>query len=152
MSSSQQNSFQFDPNLVQSSPRTIATALRQLTGKSQRLPIVEQREHPRFYRDCKVTVQELDESYRLIGEPVDVSLRDVSVGGIAICHTRALRSRFLALELRSPESTSKTQMVVEVLRSHPIGADQLIAGKFVTPRAESEERASTERIAPDPDQ
>ncbi|MFW6114246.1 MAG: PilZ domain-containing protein [bacterium] len=65
-----------------------------------------------------------------MGDPVVCTSRNISTGGIALVHKRALKPKYLILEL-SPNDGVPIQMVLEVLRCRSVGRFFEIAGRFL---------------------
>ena len=90
----------------------------------------ERRQAARYQLPLRVDVQAVDDGFQLHGELYSVVAHDISSGGIGIRDTRAVESKYLAMQITGPAGESM-QMLLEVLRCEKQGNVYDIGGRFV---------------------
>ena len=75
-----------------------------------------------------VTVQPVDEHFKLVGEPFSAVTESISRTSLAIIHMRAVTDRFLRITLRA--RGREIRMILKVTRCCPQGMHYDIAGDF----------------------
>ncbi|MGM0486615.1 MAG: PilZ domain-containing protein [Planctomycetota bacterium] len=113
---------------VQRPPDEIARFVNRLIEPSYQGS--EKRSRERYPICIPVVALPLDEKFRPVGDPVVSMSRNLSTDGIALIHNRALKPKYLILELSSNDGTP-IQMVLEVLRCRSVGRFFEIAGRFL---------------------
>lgn len=112
--------------------QAIADFVQRLSNRS--FTGVEHRTHRRHLMALPILVQPVDQEFQPQGAPYKVVLHDISTGGAGLLHTRAIKDRFLALELRNSQGTDAetVHLVMEVLRCRSAGPMYDIGGRFIT--------------------
>jgi hypothetical protein len=106
--------------------------VERLIEEGQREVSPENRSEPRYRVALKVAAQPVDERLQPVGEGFYAVTRDISSRGIALFHSAAIQTPYLALEFQDPVTGQQLQAVLEVLRCRPLGPFHEIAGQFVT--------------------
>ena len=102
-----------------------------LYASSKREHGLERRALPRFLLSVIVEVQPMDEDLKLQDLPFRIVTRDLSFAGIGMQGSRPVKTKFLALQLTSPNG-DRMQVLLEVIRCRSSGNVYDIAGRFVT--------------------
>src|SRR4051812_27122107 len=111
-------------------PRLVNFVRRVIRGEKF-YPGPERRMNLRYPLTMPVKVTPLDEDMTPSGtEPFVAVTRDISVGGLCLYHTQALREKYLRLELTSP-SRDNLDVVIAVVRCKQAGPFWEIAGPFL---------------------
>ena len=119
-----------DPASLLHPPKAVIGFVERLTS-GVFTPGKERRKEPRYSVATIVEVQPLDEAFQPEGDAFRVVTRDISASGIGILDSRPVHSKYLAVQLTSPEG-EQMQTVMEVLRCQPLGNIYDIGGQFVT--------------------
>ena len=124
--------LQFNRQRINRAPEAVVEFAHEIISQcGQSLPSqIERRGMVRFPIAVPVLVMPLDENYQPVGPAFEAVTRDLSAGGMALLHTRAVNAKFLALEIEIPQKGRRT-MILEVLRCRPSRRFYEIAGKFV---------------------
>jgi len=91
----------------------------------------ERRRAERYCIVAPAVAMPMDEMVQPAGEAFMVVMKDISTSGIALVSTRAVNTKFLALELCAA-SDENMQLLVHVLRCRIIHRFYEIAGQFLT--------------------
>jgi hypothetical protein len=96
----------------------------------------DRRASPRYSIRIAVPTLPIDDCFRPMGEPFVMMSRNISMGGIALMHTRPIVAEFLAVELPIAVD-EQTQLVMQVLHTRKIDGAYEYGGKFVARMATS---------------
>ena len=91
----------------------------------------ERRASKRHSVSMPVAALAIDSQFRSLGEPFIGLCRNISAEGIALMHSHAVDTDFLALDFTAPGG-KRIQMVMRVLRCRAVGPYYEIAGPFLT--------------------
>jgi hypothetical protein len=91
----------------------------------------DRRRHKRYPITVPVMVLPLAFDFRVIGEPIQMTTANVSLGGAALVHTRFLDAPNLALDF-TIAGTDLLQLVLKVLRCRNMGPVYEIGGEFIS--------------------
>ncbi|MFO0947761.1 MAG: PilZ domain-containing protein [Planctomycetota bacterium] len=89
------------------------------------------RAHPRYGLAHAVIAMPVDDNCKPAGGCFEAFGRDLSVGGMAIVHTRAVRVSLLALQISLPNGRKPIKMIGKVTRCRPLGRFYDIGIQFV---------------------
>lgn len=93
----------------------------------------EIRKNPRLAIQIAATAVPVDEEFRAIGEPFQLTLRDISQGGVCMLHTRSIPEQFLALSWPAETLPYRTlHVVARVTRCCSLSRFYDIGGQFCT--------------------
>ena len=123
--------FEFNPRRL-SRPEELMQFVERLIEEGQREASSENRSEPRYRVALKVAAQPIDARLQPVGQGFYAVTRDISSRGIALFHTEAVPTPYIALEFQDPQTGQQLQAVLEVLRCRPLGPFHEIAGQFVT--------------------
>ncbi len=118
------------PSQYERSPGAIAAFISQAHGKVMSFEGAERRAHQRYVVAMPSIAQPLDDSFQPDGPPFHAATRDISVGGIALIHTRPVAVNYLGVRL-TLTADLEIQLLVEVLRCSKLECYFDIAGRFV---------------------
>ena len=118
------------PRIVAEFVERITKGVKTVKSENRVDPGAERRQAPRFLLPVRVDVQPVDDEFQLTGEPYTVVAHDISIGGIGIRDTRAVESKYLALQVTGPAG-ERMQMLLEVLRCDRQGNVFDIGGRFI---------------------
>lgn len=89
------------------------------------------RAHPRFGLSHAVIAMPVNGKHQPLGSCFEAFGRDLSAGGMALVHTRAVREQLLALQITLPNGAKPIRMIGKVTRCRPLGRFYDIGVKFV---------------------
>jgi hypothetical protein len=112
-------------------PEEITAFVQRLVGRLAHYRGKERRAVRRHRLAIPLLAVPLDEELRAAGDSFAAVTRDISSRGIALYHSRSIKSPYLAVELADHDG-KKLEAAVEILRCEPVAAFYEIAGKFVT--------------------
>jgi hypothetical protein len=101
--------------------------VKNLTRGCQAEPDCERRRHKRYKLHCSVAVLPLDDDFRPAGPQFLAVCRDLSASGMALFHTRAIREKYLLVELQRPQS-DPARLIMQVTRCRAVVRFYEIAG------------------------
>jgi hypothetical protein len=110
-------------------PRVVNFVRRVIRGEKF-YPGPERRLNLRYPLTMPVKVTPLDDNHKPVAQSFLAVTRDISVGGLCLYHIAAVKSKFLQLELSSPNQ-DRLDVVIEVVRCKQAGPFFEIAGPFV---------------------
>ena len=90
----------------------------------------ERRQHLRYPITIPVRVTPLDEQHQPAAEPFLAITRDISIVGLCMYHTQAVKEKLLRLELTGLNQEHVT-VPLKVARCRPAGPFYEIAGRFL---------------------
>jgi hypothetical protein len=91
----------------------------------------DHRIHKRYPVAVPVVVLPLALDFRIVGEPVQMTTANISLGGAALIHTRFLDAPYLALDF-TVAGVELLQVVLKVLRVNSTGPVYEMAGQFIS--------------------
>jgi hypothetical protein len=91
----------------------------------------ERRAHKRHPVSVPVTVLPLAADFRIDGEPIQMTTANISLGGVALIHTRFIDAPYLALDF-TVAGVELLQVVLKVLRVRSVGPVYEIGGQFIS--------------------
>jgi len=109
----------------------IAAFVKRMTSDAHFYMGTEKRTEARYAISIAVNAFPINHSYEQTGQEFVAVTRDISTRGLALLHTQAVTTKWLAIEAISPQN-ERIRTVIEVLRCRAIGPLFEIAGKFVT--------------------
>ena len=90
----------------------------------------ERRQHLRYPITIPVRVTPLDEQHQPAAEPFLAITRDISIVGLCMYHTQAVKEKLLRLELTGLNQEHVT-VLLKVARCRPAGPFFEVAGRFL---------------------
>jgi hypothetical protein len=128
---------QLDRDSLLKPPKVIAEFVARLVTRTYTGE--ECRAQTRYLMAVPTIAQPLNGDWQPEGPSFKLVVRDVSVGGVGLLHTRPLKAKFLAIELVDPNRTDLEPMcvVIEVLHCRAVGPMFEIGGRFVTHHPEA---------------
>lgn len=120
----------FNPANVVQLPEAVESYVRRMIANQQLYTDDEKRTQKRFELAARTLLVPVNENFEPIGPAIEALARNISAGGIAVVHTRAVGDRFFAVQVSMP-SRQELKMIAEVLRCRPNGRFYDIGMKFV---------------------
>ena len=90
----------------------------------------ERRRHKRYSIAVPVVAVPLGPDFRVIGDPLQLTTANVSLGGAALIHTRFLDAPNLALDFTT--AGNELQVLLRVLHVRSLGLVYEVAGDFIS--------------------
>jgi len=118
-------------------PKAIAEFVARMVPEKAH-PGAQKRALDRYPVVTPIAVMPLGDRLELVGETFMAVTKNISGSGLALVCTRAVRARYLAVEILE-YAREGIQVVVHVLRCRPVRCFYEIAGRFVTRMLESSE-------------
>jgi hypothetical protein len=91
----------------------------------------DRRRHKRYPISIPVVALPLSLDFRVDGDALPMTTRNLSLGGVALLHTRFLDAAYLAIDFAAA-GEEKLQVVLKVLRCRPLGLAYEIGGEFIS--------------------
>lgn len=127
--------FEFDKEL-NDTPKAVSDFIVRfglMEDESTPQEVIDARQNERIRTKSIVVAIPVTRRFSATDEPFRVPIRDLSMGGIRLLHTRATNSPFLALKWQAETIPGKTLTVVaKVTRCQPLSPFYDIGGEFVT--------------------
>jgi len=123
-----------DSNAPSMPPENIQRLIKSMASEEQKG--AERRRHKRYPVMVPVVALPLTADFRVDGEPMQMTTANVSLGGVALIHTRFVDAPFLALDFRVA-GVELLQVVLKVLRVRSRGLVYEIGGEFISRLSQS---------------
>jgi len=91
----------------------------------------DRRKDNRYRMAVPVVAVPLGLDFRIAGEPLRMTTKDVSLGGASLIHTRFTETPYFALDF-TPAGVEHVQVLLEVLGVRNFGPVYEVAGKFIS--------------------
>ena len=104
-------------------------AARSGLGHNYRGP--DTRKQKRFPCPAQVTVVPLGHDFRIAAQPVRIMTSNLSGGGVALVHARALRQPYLAIDFAA-SGINLLPAILQVTRTRQLPGAYEVAGKFIS--------------------
>ena len=111
-------------------PDAVLDFVRRAVKDNQDAIYSEQRRVQRMELGIPVLAKPVDSNHKTIGPCVEMYARNISAGGLGVIFTRAIRDRYLAVQLTTKNGDS-LKMIAEVIRCRPMGRFYDIGLKFI---------------------
>ena len=110
-------------------PSHVRRLVQSLGGKPFTGP--ERRRDQRYAIAVPAVAVPLGNDFRIIGEPVQMTTMNVSLGGAALIHTRFTDTPYYALDFTAA-GVQLLQVVLQVMRVRNVGPVYEVAGRFIS--------------------
>jgi hypothetical protein len=90
----------------------------------------DRRTHRRYRMAVPVVAVPLGFDFKIAGEPLRMTTKDISLGGVSLIHTRFTEQPYFALDFTAA-GVEHVQVIVEVLSVRNFGPVYEVAGRFV---------------------
>lgn len=115
---------------IQRMPDAVQEFIQRAIKVSQTALYSEQRTVRRIELGIPVLVRPVDDRHQPTGPFVEMYARNISAGGLGVVFTRAIRDRYVAIQLTT-KSGDTLKMIAETVRCRPMGRFYDIGLRFV---------------------